>query len=973
MNTFSVTGIIVLTLIVSFLVANKIHTVKMIHKSLVSMFCLLAGFGISSIYASHHVEIPRLSPLPVGWEKERVPLAGTWTFNGRDSIEVPGEWVMQGFDIPKGQRVTYSRHFQLPEGWKGKRIKLRCNGIYSQSYIRINGKDVGSHLGGFTAFELDVTEYVSWKVRENTIEIDVISETLADSTSNASRYAVHPLGGITRDIFLFALSSVNLSSFHVQTDFDETYTDATLKAEIAIANESSVALEKPLQTVFTLYNPAGRQVWKETRVCSSKDTTYAFSVSSPLPWTPETPALYRLTCELKQDGVSLHKTSRRVGFREIEVRGNQLYVNNHPVKLRGVCRHEVDPLRGRSLEGDIWHRDVELFRRANVNYIRTSHYPPDEALLEACDELGMFVEVEAPFCWAHEANVPDSLHDKILVNQHLEMVNRDRSHPSVLMWSMGNESNKYAEYFRKAAQLVHQMDPTRPRIFSQWGPDADNQELEIGNHHYPGPGGPDKYRNSKRPIVFDEYCHLNAYNRLELSADPGLRNMWGELLDRMWTAMYHSPGVLGGAIWAGIDDTFFLPGDRAVGYGTWGPVDGWRREKPEYWNMKKAYSPVRFHLKGNIDKEGKLVFAVENRHNFLNLSDCRIVGYTSDGDSMQIGWNLAARHDSVMYLQLPESVRRQDSIRIDVYAPQGYLIDAYAYALRPEITTVPKAKGKVTLSCHADRWTVCTRSGNYTLNLNNGRLEELPVSLMLLPLNAEGRGIQMLGGGQNFDPYTPTCRNWMAKRIDCLEESAQQVRIQVSGSYEEAEGTWTYTFHANGEVEVAYDFCVKEAVSPRQIGTVFHLPEGYSHLEWQRNGYWSVYPADHIAALSGAADFRNDTIEVCGLAGPSRQPHVAWAYDQTEAGSNMFRSTKENIRKAVLSNPQTSEYVRIISDGKQHVRCWKVEDGFCLLVADYSNAGSDTFLSSHAAVDYRPLKSGERVKGQCRVTVHAVK
>ena len=84
-------------------------------------------------------------------------------------------------------------------------------------------------------------------------------------------------------------------------------------------------------------------------------------------------------------------------------------------------------------------------------------------------------------------------------------------------------------------------------------------------------------------------------------------------------------------------------------------------------------------------------------------------------------------------------------------------------------------------------------------------------------------------------------------------------------------------------------------------------------------------------------------------------------------------STKENIRKAVLSNPQTSEYVRIISDGKQHVRCWKVEDGFCLLVADYSNAGSDTFLSSHAAVDYRPLKSGERVKGQCRVTVHAVK
>ena len=158
----------------------------------------------------------------------------------------------------------------------------------------------------------------------------------------------------------------------------------------------------------------------------------------------------------------------------------------------------------------------------------------------------------------------------VLVNQHVEMVNLNRSHPSVIMWSLGNESLKYAEYFKKAGEVVKQMDPTRPRIFSQWGPDADNGELEVTNHHYPGPTGPNKYRNSKRPVTFDEFCHLNAYNRLELAADPGLRSMWGPLLDQMWNDMYHSQGVLGGAIWAGIDDTFFLPGEKAVGYGTWG-------------------------------------------------------------------------------------------------------------------------------------------------------------------------------------------------------------------------------------------------------------------------------------------------------------------------------------------------------------------------------------------------------------------
>ena len=520
---------------------------------------------------AQEIFIPRLSPLPDNMERQQVSLNGQWLFHaspekdfwrkerisGWETIEVPGEWVMQGFNVEKGKAAGYYRTFTVPESWKGKRVKLRCNGIYSDSRVYINGQEAGSHLGGFTAFELDVTALVEYG-EENWMAVSVTSESLADSTSNGSRYAVHPLGGIARDLYLFALPEVNLAMFHTSTSFDTLYTDAVLTTEIAIANESESEAGN-LSLHFTLTDAEGNQVPLKSPVHSlrkllpglTEKQTVNFDIPRPVKWDSEHPYLYTLTCRLKDGQDVLYTTTRRVGFRQIEIRGNQMFINNRPVKLRGVCRHEVMPLRGRSLNGDIWKKDVELFQRGNVNYIRTSHYPPDEALLEACDELGMFVEVEAPFCWAHETEVPEEKREIVLVNQHVEMVNLNRSHPSVIMWSMGNESKLFTEYFQRASEVVRQIDPTRPRIFSQWKPDADGGMLEVTNHHYPGPSGPDVYRDSKRPVVFDEFCHLNAYNRLELAADPGLRDMWGVLLDEMWDRMYHSRGVLGGAIWAG--------------------------------------------------------------------------------------------------------------------------------------------------------------------------------------------------------------------------------------------------------------------------------------------------------------------------------------------------------------------------------------------------------------------------------------
>lgn len=957
-------------------------------RGLILFLMVFSSFSMQAI----DFTIPRLSPLPTQKTEYIKSLNGEWWFtpappsnyftNPNTSIskpiEVPGEWVMQGFNVEKGKQAAYYRTFEVPASWKNNKVRLRCNAIYSDAVVYINGNEVGKHQGGFTAFEIDITPFVQWG-KENKITIGVTNETLADHLASGSRYALHPLGGINRDISLVMLPETSLSMFHVSTSFDKDYVDAVLKAEVEIENESDKAQKAKL--VFNLIDAKGNKITLKNAEVNlgdiapkSKDLKIVdFDVVKPHQWTSESPYLYNLSCELYLDNKPAYTVARNVGFRTIEVRGNQVFVNNKPIKLRGVNHHEVMPLRGRSLTGNIWEDDVRIFREANVNYFRTSHYPPDEALLEACDKLGMFIQIEAPFCWAHETTVEEKDYYPLLINQHVEMVNRDRSHPSIIMWSLGNESLKYEEYFQKAGIVLREIDTTRPLIFSQWGPDADNGELDITNHHYPGPGGPDKYRNSKRPVTFDEYCHVNSYNRFELSADPGVRTMWGVLLDRMWTDMYNSTGVLGGAIWSGIDDTFFLPNGAAVGYGTWGPIDGWRRPKPEYWGVKKAYSPVRITQKSNADEQGIVKFGVENRHNFTNLSDCKIEWVSGDRNGV-VNIDLEARNKGEFEINLGVQ-NASDDLYIKVTSPLDFVIDEYNFSIKPSFAKIEEIdrKGKLNVSEVNNQLVVKTATNQFAINKLTGKLEvkakdgqvliQSAPTLMLLPLNSQGRGIQMVGDNLDFEPYNPVCTHWIASNIT-WDATKTEATVTVEGTYAEAKGTYTYHIYGNGELNVDYEFTVIKPVNPRQVGLVFDLPKDFSKLTWDRKGYWNYYPENDLGALTGTAEAFDSNQPIVGSAGPGAEPTKGWVFDQNEAGSNLFRATKENIYSAVLDS-NNGHQVSVLSDGSQSFRAWlnTKSDNLNMLVADYNNAGMEGFLVSHSEKDYKPLKRGDVMKG----------
>lgn len=943
------------------------------------------------------IEMPRLVPMPSN-PNARISLDGTWKFatvapqptekiaRGAypDTIQVPGQWLQQGFKVEKNSSAGYAREFAIPAAWRSERVFIRFDAVFSECEVWVNGQRVGGHLGGFTPFDVDVTEALR-SAGSNSLMLRVRSESVADSAASASRYAYHQMGGISRKVTLFAVPKSNYITYlNATTSFKgEGFDKATLNVEIANSAPATVKIEllgSGSQSVVT--------ATKEYKSNAGDIETFSMDVPSPKLWDPEHPNLYTLRVTTSAVGSKKSEVnSRQIGFRRIEVRGAQIFVNGNPIKLRGANHHEVMPLRGRSMAPGQWEEDVKLLRDANVNYIRTSHYPPAPELVEACDQQGMFLEIEAPFCWAHQTEIADKYYKTVLEDQTFTMVNLFKSNPSVLMWSVGNESLKWAEYFSRTAAKLAVIDPTRPRIFSQWTPDADQGKLEVTNYHYPGPDVA-AFASSKRPVTFDEYCHVNSYNRLEYITDPSVRDRWGIALRDMWEKMYATPAVLGGAIWGGIDDTFVLPDSTVVGYGTWGPLDGWRREKPEYWHVKKVYSPVKVTATG-LTKDGVLSLGFENRFQFTNLSECNIK-WQSAGQQGTLKLNAKQGGRTDATIPTPKGATE---LLLTITDPRGVEVDRYTFTVgsAPLVDVVPSEVKHSSVVQRGDNIVVSVDSITATIIRSSGAISisrgGAPVicstpELMVLPLNAEGYGIQMTGERRDWSSYTPTCAGRIVERVSVERLASGEVQIHLREQYLEAVGQTTYTIGAAGRIGVEFDYTMLKSVNPRQWGLVFSLPSTFDRLEWHSRGIWNNYPDDHIGRSKGVAQSRNGNPD-SGPAGPTAKPQSAWKDDQNRWGTNDFRSTKCNVIKASLVSTSLADLsLGVEGTTGLNTRCW-IDSGsegsasgsgngtgqIKMLVAPYSNLGSEGFLRSHAAAHDTPLRAGDRLKGNFTLMV----
>jgi hypothetical protein len=592
----------------------------------------------------------------------------------------------------------------------------------------------------------------------------------------------------------------------------------------------------------------------------------------------------------------------------------------------------------------------------------------------------MFVEVESPFCWVgHSANAkwdqenPESLSfEDYILQATTENIKFNFNHPSILMWSLANES-RWSAIWHEAHNLADNLDKTRPKTFHDQAHGGYNNfgstEMPIANYHYPGNEDPFVNREYQRPLLYGEYCHINTYNRREILTDPGVRDNWGQGFSRMWEYCHLSKSILGAAIWAGIDDIFYLPDSSAVGYGEWGIIDGWRRPKPEYFHVKKAYSPVKIFntLLDYPGADGKIRLNVENRHDFSNFNELEFLWKTGS-KSGEIKPSLSPRSEGILTIETGELKGDEPVLEVIIKSPRGFEIDHYKIPFR-EISSVVTAisqnpPGKLSKTDDGNQSIV--KGDGFTITFDNQSGQLISAAVGTKTVLSGAPSIMLLAQATEeckpqhnlfIKPLNEVLPGWKCTKFECKIQNDTLI-AESEGNYSEAVGKIQIKITADGSIEFIYNFKLNNDVNPRQYGMVFYLPEEFNMLNWERKGIWTGYPEDHIGREKGSAMAFSSKNKL----NLWEKPANCWKDDFRPLGNVDFCSTKSNITEATLSS-QTGSGLSIKSDGKHSVRAFYENGKIGFLVADFNTGGGDLFFAGHHRTEDRPLKSGDSITG----------
>ncbi|WP_207532119.1 glycoside hydrolase family 2 TIM barrel-domain containing protein [Desertivirga arenae] len=534
--------------------------------------------------------------------------------------KVPADWTVAREPNPVG---SYRREFNIPENWDGREVFINFDGVISAMYLWVNGKKVGYSENSFSAAEFNITPYIRKGNNLLAVEVYKYSDGSYLEDQDMTRFS-----GIHRRVYIYATPKLHMRDFFLKPQLSEDYTSAKLLSSIKLRNYGKVSASVATLKL-KLFDAEGREVSTHGNATATlsalkpqeeKLLELAVELKRPKLWSAEIPNLYTAVLILNE-GKGNHEEvmSTKIGFRQVEIKNSQLLVNGEPILLKGVNRHEIHPTLGKSVTTGSMIEDIRLMKQNNINTVRSCHYPNDPLWLKLCDAYGLYI--------LDEANHETHGHQRIsaypswraaIIDREVRMVERDKNHPSVIIWSLGNEAGS-GDNFVAAREAVRALDLSRPIHY-----EGRNSVADIESNMYPSVDFIIERgkATSEKPYFMCEYAHA-------------MGNSVGNLKE-YWDAIESHNRLIGGCIWEWVDQGLekLVPGDRlgrkyyAYG-GDFGdrPNDGTfsikglvtsdRKVKPALEEVKKVYQYLKFEDAGIASRKIRII----NKYDFLDLNN----------------------------------------------------------------------------------------------------------------------------------------------------------------------------------------------------------------------------------------------------------------------------------------------------------------------------------------------------------------
>ena len=891
--------------------------------------------------------VPEPSQRPEDFYKEDYDVSG-W-----DRIPVPSNWEMLGYDKPIYCNVeyphsntppyirdrkgfndggenyginpvgSYVRTFDLPQGWEGHRTFIHFGGIYSAALVYLNGQYVGYSQGANNVAEFDITPYL--RPQGNRLAVQVFRWS---DGSYLECQDMFRMSGIFRDVFIYNVPSVSIRDHYITSSLDPAsgYTAGTMDVRLSLDNRDLLSGTK--QIGVKLIDPSGKMIASEEKTVEysaaepAVTAEFRFGVKDLELWTAETPSLYTVEVCQSAEGKEENVFSTKYGFRDISIKGPQVYINGEQVLFKGVNRHDTHPVYGRAVTIESMLQDVLLMKRHNINTIRTSHYPNDAKMYAMFDYYGLYTMDEADL----EDHANQSISDMpswepAFVDRIDRMVLRDRNHPSVIFWSLGNEGGG-GRNFQACYDAAKALD-SRPVHYEgtrDGKPYGGNRCSDLYSKMYPGMDWMYEYMDYfSKPMFICEYAH-------------SMGNAIGNLKE-YWDCIESSKTIIGGAIWDWVDQAIYDPQEMKrgiwrihTGYDYPGPHQGnfcsngivppTREVSPKLMEVKAVYQYIGFSLDNTDQKANTVTVSLRNKYDFTSLGGFSLVwetvvdGYITGsgstvlpdvkpGDSCTIeialpGVKLKKAAKAGQEVMLNLHVRQNEAT---VWSEAGHEVAATQFGLLGRASLPELAAGSgsgLTVSEQDGTVSVSNENIKAVFDSRTGRMTSLQI-----------RGTDVISDAQGFiydnhrwienDKFTMT-GNGLAAEGTC-EVSAENSLVKVT-TFRDGElcsSSIIYMFSPDGVMDMDVRLTPKTD-NLRRCGLVCGINGTLSNIRYHALGPWENYSDRHDACMAGW--YESDVDSMYGT----------YVKPQSMGG-------REGLRELVMTGPD-GKGIRIQTEGQ---------------------------------------------------------